>query len=164
MKRRFLTSTLTGLIILAGVIIPTSVQAQSTPDQNQRGIMIDLLDQVPFAGEVNDLESDPAVEERNLRQEFRDIEMTNSQFDQIRQARRQFRADLGEIMTSNLGGLIQLIFLPKAQAEQKSIEIFGAPIRSYGESIARVLSPEQVQVWQRNMEQDAQNRQQQTSR
>jgi Spy/CpxP family protein refolding chaperone len=160
MKRHFLTSTLTGLIILAGIIIPTSVQAQSTPDRSQPGVMTDLLNQIPLAGEVTDLESDPAVEERNLRQEFRDIEMTNPQFDQIRQARRQFRTDLGEIMTSNLGGLIQLIFLPKAQADRKAIEIFGAPMRSYGEAISRVLSPEQVQVWQRNMEQDARNRQQ----
>ena len=139
-------------LLLTGLGFSQVAIAQSSQDD-----LIESIDEIPFEeGEIQDEESDPAVEERNLRKEFRGIELTPEEFDRVRQARRQFRQELTEVMQQDFGSILQLVFLPQSEAEERSGKVLGNPIANYGRAISQVLTPEEIKIWQRNMEEDAQ--------
>ncbi|MGG6270727.1 hypothetical protein ACQ4M3_39410 [Leptolyngbya sp. AN03gr2] len=149
---RIFVAMVTSAVILAG--LSSSAVAQIPRRSLLNGINQGNQSNLP----ITDHESDPSVEERNLRNEFRGINLTPQQFEQLRKARRQLRADLKQIMSGNMGQLLMLFVLPKAQADQRSVEIFKNPMGNYASAISKTLTPEQFKIWQRNVEQGAKER------
>lgn len=155
MKRNKLMAILVGAIVLSSIGVFNAV-AQS-PSQRD---LINSINKIPMTDEqITDPESDPVVETRNLQVEFKGTNLTPQQFEQIRQARRQFRADIKQVMSDDLGKILQLVFLPKAQAEKQSVEVLGNLIAGYSNAVSRILTPEQIKIWQQNLERGAQSRQ-----
>lgn len=104
-------------------------------------------------GEVIDHE-DPAAEERNLKEEFQGTNLTPEQFEQVRQARRQFRDELKQV-SQDFGSILQLVFLPQDEGERRAGDVLGNPITNYSNALSKILTPEQIEIWQQNMEEYA---------
>ena len=159
MKRRFLLPIFATGLLLTSLGVSQIANAQSSEDG-----LIKPSDEIPFEeGEIQDEESDPAVEERNLRKEFRGIELTPEEFEQVSQARRQFRQELAEAIKNNYGSIIQLVFLPQSEAETQAGKVLGNPITNYSDAISQILTPEEIKIWQQNMEEDAQTAREQAN-
>lgn len=107
-----------------------------------------------------DHESDPAVEARNLDREFRGVNLTPQQREQVVQARRQLRADMKQVVTSPnaLGTIFRMLFSSQVSAERIAADWLGESIGTYAQSLSEILTPQQLAIWQRNSEEDARNR------
>ena len=150
MKCRLLLPTLvaTSTILMIGFGVSNNIAvAQLSEDA-----LIDSIDKIPMNGEVIDHESDPAVEERNIKNEFKGIDLTPQRLEQIKQARRQLRTGLKQVMKSDFSQILKVVFLPKQQAEERAGNILENPIAGYGEAISKILTPEEIKIWQRNLE------------
>ena len=150
MKRQLVLSIFAAIALIGGLSGQNVASAQFSED-----FLIESIDEIPMEGEVTDHESDPAVEEQNLREEFRGVDLTAEQFEQVRQARRQFRDEMTQILSEDFGSVLQLVFLPQAEAESRSVNVLGNPIVNYGNALSEILTPEQIEIWQKNMEADA---------
>lgn len=156
MKRNKFLTILVGVIALVGIGqvtagIPKSraVNAPAAITNNQT---------TPDGITVQYEESSPAEEERNLKQEFRGINLTQQQLEQVKQLRRQLKAELKQVIIPNLAQVLMLTVLPKQQAEQKLGDLLGKPLTAYGEGLSKVLTPAQLKVWQKNAENFASQR------
>lgn len=155
MKRNKLVPIMAGLIILTGAGVSNIVMAQFS-----RSKLMVNNDNISHNEEDTGPESDPKVEEHNLQNEFRGINLTPQQFDQIKQARRQFRDGFKQAALSNFGSLFQMTLLPKKEAEDMGTNIFRNPIVNYSEAISKILTPEELKIWHRNLEEGAKRNQQ----
>lgn len=145
MKRNRFMSIMAGLIILTGTGISNIAMAQVS-----RGNLI--VDNNFMNGEVTNPESDPKVEERNIKDEFRGINLTAQRFDQIKQARRQFHNGLRQAFKSNIGSILQLVLLPGKEAEDRLGNLLRNPMSDYSEALTNILTPEEIKIWQQNGE------------
>lgn len=155
--KRTLTAIFAGALVLQGISASGMAVAQSAKQDLTNvpnGISVTNFS-------VTDTESDPSVEARNLEREFQGANLNAQQRTQITQARRQFRTDLRRAITSpgSLGTIFRLAFSPKAQAQQAAESWVGKPFQNYSTAVSRVLSAEQLVIWQRNLKNGAFNQQ-----
>jgi hypothetical protein len=87
--------------------------------------------------------------DRNLATEFQGIKLTSEQQAQIRQARQKMQQDAAKILQSNPE--LALGRLQKTDAKQLQ-DSLAVPLKSYIDSIAATLTPEQRQQWQQNFD------------
>ncbi|MGF1499638.1 MAG: hypothetical protein ACFB8W_22865 [Elainellaceae cyanobacterium] len=120
----------------------------------------EAIDHDPNSVPFEDAESDPAVETRNLEREFAGTNLTPEQFEQVRQVRRQFRAEMVEAAQTRFPQLLLMMLLPQERAERLAGNIFGDAIANYGEGVAEIFTPEQLTTRQQNMEEYVQSSQQ----
>lgn len=156
MKYSKLALVAASAIGVSGILIANRVEARSI-EQN--------VANVPSAVSTEnsgwtDNESDPAVEARNLDQEFRGVNLTPQQREQVVQARRQLRTDLRQVMTSPnaIGAIFRMLFSSQAAGERIAADWLGESIGTYAQSLSEILMPQQLAIWQRNSEEDARNR------
>jgi hypothetical protein len=161
MNQRLLMPILVSVFVLAGLGISRVTAGQAIDNQLPNTVQEDYDLQKPIDPEnisFEDDESDPAIEARNIEQEFYGIELTAQQLDQIKQVRRQMRDEFRQVMTTNFGQIMMLMVLPQQQAEQMAGDLFEPPILTYITNVEQILTPAQLQIWQRNFEQaSAQN-------
>jgi hypothetical protein len=105
---------------------------------------------------VHNSESDPVVEARNIEREFRDIDLIPQQLEQVKQIRRQFNTGMIDAVRTNFAQLMMAMFLPQKQAESLLGNVLGNPIQSYGQQLSQLLTPAQLEIWQRNTQAMAQ--------
>jgi cell shape-determining protein MreC len=87
--------------------------------------------------------------DRNFAAEFEGIKLTSDQQAQIRQARQKMQQDAAKILQSNPD--LALGQLQKADAKQLQ-DSLAVPLKTYVNSIATMLTPEQRQKWQQNFD------------
>lgn len=159
MKPRFLLPVIATALLLTNLGVSQVAIAQLSQED-----LIESIDEIPFGDiKIIEREYDPAVQERNLRKEFRGIDLTPQEFEQIRQARRKFHQELKTVVKKDFGSIIQLVFLPKAEAESRSGEVFSNPLTNYSNAMSKILTPEEIKIWQQNMEESAHKRRNQDS-
>lgn len=153
MKHRFFLPTLTIVVLLTGIEANTvaSTQINQGEPVQTNEVSIEITGDSSLETALESPRVGSTAEEERLREEFRGINLTLQQFEQVRQARYLFNRELEKAASQNIGLLLfQFAFSSQLEASQRAREVLGHTIANYANALAEILTPEQLRIWCQN--------------